>query len=365
MAVTRNGPSTSAATEPTATTLPPTSLTPLPAESSAWHVEKSFHLPWDAEDLELFFHYLGEVCAGLAGGDTQLWKDRVPRLAFRRHGVLHLLLAVSALHLARREPGRARGLEERAEVHLAVGLRWATAILPSLGPENCAELYVATILVWVCNLAKRPGPRNLLLVEEGSEVAWLELFRGVRLIVETIGLPTVFAGELGPSSSEDAQRGEQGEVSHHHHDQADYNTGINWEDALGRLSALVSSSADESARGACQSALDMMTWCFQDTYGTVARPRPTVDAKFSTIMTWVYCLSDEFIGALKEKDPVSLVLLAHFTVLLQTLDATWFMRGWAAHVLRGVHETLGPTWNEWLQWPALQIKDTGALTTTH
>ena len=261
-------------------------------------------------------------------------------------------------------------------MHLTIGLRRATEILPCLSTENHAELYVSTILVCICSFAKQPGPRNLLVVAEGSEVAWMELFRGVRTIVETFGLSSVYSGELGASPA-DAQGGQQVvEVSRQHgddqvspgelsnHDPANINTGMGWEDALDRLSGLISSSTDEAARGACQSALGMMTWCFQDMFGTSARPKAAVDAKFSTVMAWTYCLSDEYISALRQKDPASLVLLAHYAVLLQTLDAVWFMRGWAAHVLRGVSEILGPAWSEWLQWPTLQISDTGALIPT-
>ncbi|CAH0051046.1 unnamed protein product [Clonostachys solani] len=331
------------------------------ANSSMWHVERPLHLPWDAEDLELFFHYQNEVCAGMGGFDLQLWKDRTPRLAFRRHGVLHLLLAVSALHLSRQEPLRRRRLEERAEVHLAIGLLRTTDILPNLSAENCAELYVATILVCTCTFAKRPGPDNLLVVADGAEVAWWDLFRGVRIIVETIGIQAVFAGELGPMPS-DTQGDRQDKSPHPHH--VVPVAIVDWEDALDRLSVPISAVGDESVRGACQSALCIMKWCFQETYGTAVRPKSTPDAKFNNIMVWLYCLSEEFVGSLKEQEPASLILLAYFTVLLRTLATAWFMEGWAAHILQRVSEILGRTWNEWLQWPALQSKDSGALLTS-
>ncbi|KAK7215878.1 hypothetical protein V2G26_003881 [Clonostachys chloroleuca] len=327
-------------------------------DSSTWNVERPLHLPWDAEDLELFFHYQNEVCAGMGGPDLQLWKDRIPRLAFRRHGVLHLLLAVSAIHLSRQEPLRRGRLEERAEVHLAIGLRRTTDILPNLSVENCAELYVATILVCTCTLAKRPGPDNLLVVADGGEVSWWDLFRGVRIIVETIGMQAVFAGELGPMSS-DTQGDRQDGPPHPHHGYS--GVILDWEDALDRLSVPISAVADESVRGACQSALCIMKWCFQETYGTTMRPKTTADAKFNIIMAWLYCLSEEFVTSLKEKEPASLVLLAHFAVLLRSLSTAWFMEGWAPHILQRVCEILGPARTEWVKWPALQIKDFSTL----
>ncbi|KAI1736266.1 hypothetical protein F4680DRAFT_469145 [Xylaria scruposa] len=144
-------------------------------------------------------------------------------------------MRTSALHLARRESNRCCQLEERAEMHLTIGRRRVTEILPNLSAENCAELYVATILVCICNFAKRPGPGHLLLVADGSEVAWWELFRGVRIIVESIGLSTVFSGELGPLPSD--TEGDQQDENPRHHRRVSLNV-IEWEAPLGCLSSL-------------------------------------------------------------------------------------------------------------------------------
>ncbi|KAJ3579145.1 hypothetical protein NPX13_g1427 [Xylaria arbuscula] len=316
--------------------------------SSDQGLEKTLHMPWDAQDIELFFHYTAKVCQDLSPADSSLWKDRVPRLSFRCHGVLHLLLAISAFHLSRQDNFRRDELEQRAEMHLALGLRRSTSLLPTLGVENCVELYVSTILVCICSFAKKPRPGHLVLVTDGSEVAWWELFRGVRVIIESIGISTLFAGELGPFS----HYGDQDHVPHHY--ERVNSVAAEWEDALARVSALVSSTPDYNVRDSCQSALNMMIWCFQDTYGTAANPKLTVDAKFSTIMAWPYCLSDEFIRHLKNKESVPLILLTYFAVIIQELDSVWFIEGWALHILQGVSNLLPSDVHEYVQWPILQ-----------
>ena len=322
-------------------------------------LERTLHVPWDACDIELFFHYTNKVCDGLGPADSSLWKDRVPRLSFRCHGVLHLLLALSALHLARHDNSRREKLEERAEMHLALGLRRSSAILPTLNAENCVELYISTVLVLICSLAKKPRPGHLFLITDGSEVAWLELFRGVRVVIESVGISTIFSGELGPSSSSYGIEADQDRDAHHHDDGVNMNV-AGWEDALSRVSTLISSIWDRNVKDACRNALDMLTWCFQETYGTASNPKLGADIKSSTIMAWPYCLSDDFIGHLKNKEPVPLILLVHFAVLMQALDAAWFVKGWPDHIIRGVSEMLRPELHECLQWPALQLRKAGA-----
>lgn len=339
----------------------PSSLTALSVTPSfAGDVQQPLYLPWDAEDLDLFFHYLNKLCANLGDNDAGLWRDRVPRLAFRRHGVLHLILAASALHLAREEPSRHKYLEERAEMHFAIGLRQTTRLLPNLGPGNCAELYVATILVIVCSFAKKPGPQHMFLVTDGVEVAWWELFKGVRIIVETIGMATVFAGELAPSTSSQRQDDGQsegnarGQLEFSHH--LEVTDAVDWEAALGRLSALLTSRSDDGVRDTYQSSLNVMTWCFQETFGTLEKPKCIIEAKLNGVMAWLYCVDDRFISCVKEKEPVSLILLAHFMVLLQTLSVVWLYQGWPEHVLRGVTEILGSAWDEMLEWPTRMVE---------
>ena len=59
---------------------------------------------------------------------------------------------------------------------------------------------------------------------------------------------------------------------------------------------------------------------------------------------------------LKSQQPISLVILAYFSVLVKTLEYEWFMQGWADHMLEGVAELLGEEYRHWLDWPAEEIR---------
>jgi hypothetical protein len=307
-------------------------------------VEPSLHLPWTVEDLELLHHYQSRTALTL--GDTPLWRDRVPPLAFRYHCVLHLILALSALHKLRLDPSESGRFEAKAEAHFVVGLRQAMDLLPTLNENNCTALYIATVLICSCTFAKRPRRQHLLVIAGRNEVAWWELFRGVRFVVERIGIAAIFAGELGPLPPEVPV--EPFIVDHIEFDFVD------WEEPLGKLAELVPLAA-EPARDMCQKMLSLLSWCFEEIYGTSARRKSRIEGRFEVVMAWLYYISDEFVLCLWEKEPVPLVLLAHFTVLLQLLERFWYMRGWGAHVLQGVSEILDPNYAPWLEWPTTQI----------
>lgn len=314
------------------------------------------HTQWGVEDMQLFYHYMSAVAVDT--GDDHLWRHQLPRIAFRRHTILHLILAISALHLARSEPNQSADLVHRAESHMNVGLRRATHDISSLDEENCAELYITTILICTYTFAKKPGPRNLLVVAEGQESAWWELFRGVRLIVERIGLPTILArlaSDVGPtdavSHKEPPNTQREAEVT--------ITDPLNWEVAFDSLSGLIDHTPPDQ-QGVYQATFNMLKWCFHDTFGATNH-RTIVNPKFQTIMAWLYVLDDQYVNMLKEADPVAMILLAHFAILLQTLEAVWFLDGWSSHILQGVHgileETSQEQWLQWLEWPQTQVQN--------
>ncbi|KAI1140285.1 hypothetical protein F5Y05DRAFT_312120 [Hypoxylon sp. FL0543] len=297
------------------------------------------------DDLELLHHYLTD--AQLSQGHKVLWQVKVPRLAFTHHYALHLLLAISALHMMRLEPDRSEHFRKLADTHHSIGIRQATELFPHLSKDNCSALYVAAALACSCSFARKPGLGNLLVVADGREVPWLDLLRGVRLIVENIGLEHVFSGVLAPfppAQSKDPPATDALEVEF-----------VPWEEPLSKLWTLVS-TAPTSTHEFYNSTLGCLSWCFQETFGTSACPKTEIIGKFEVIIAWLYKLEDHFVRLLRGKQPTALIILAHFAILLSTLEYCWFVQGWAIHVSRGIADVLDSSYQHWLQWPNEQIE---------
>ena len=71
---------------------------------------------------------------------------------------------------------------------------------------------------------------------------------------------------------------------------------------------------------------------------------------------WIHLVSDRYVELLSERQPGSLIVYAHYAVLLQRSSVRyWYLNGVAEQILR-VAEALVPSeWAVWLDWPKQQL----------
>ncbi|OKL58809.1 hypothetical protein UA08_05738 [Talaromyces atroroseus] len=302
----------------------------------------------NVDDLELFYHYLNHRCLKRSG--EHMWHVKVPQLGFQHPYVLHLILAMAAFHLVHLAPpdsdvARFEGL---ADHHYEAGLREVSRLIPSINRHNLVSLYVATVLICLITCAKRPSPGHLLLVAEGQEVSWWQLLRGVRYMrdLDVHGLQLSFHTEESTEEQPHATT-----------------RPVHWERPLDGISKFIAQEATSPGKEVYEKALADLSGCFRDSFGTASQPKEGsgVDGEFQFIMGWVYRTEEDFVLCLKNQQPISLIILAYFSVLIKTLEYEWFMQGWASHILEGVGERLRIEYRHWLDWPAEQIREIEAF----
>jgi hypothetical protein len=66
---------------------------------------------------------------------------------------------------------------------------------------------------------------------------------------------------------------------------------------------------------------------------------------------WPIMLQRGSIRLLRQKTPLSLVLLAHYCIVLYHLDGFWFLRGWHKALLTEITESLPLELQMWVLWP--------------
>ncbi|KAM3440725.1 hypothetical protein NHJ13734_003115 [Beauveria thailandica] len=284
------------------------------------------------DDLALLHHYHTVTAPTL--GDARLWRDAAPRLGREHPCIFHIMLSISAYHVVRlRGPATTTTTTSAAdcrlrlaEHHYEAAVRLAVPMLPRLDVGNCQALYIVTVLICFTAFARGPSSEGdlLLVAQQQGLVPWMSLLRGVRFVIETVGSSTVFSGFLTP---------------------------------------VPETTPDEaSCRGGgakiYERAIESLTRCFETTFGEekeeeeekedAAVPKKCTHGQVHVVMAWAYTLDPDFVAKLAERDHVSLVLLGHFAILVQTLGRYWFIEGWGEHILRQVRQILGEDWNDLL-----------------
>ncbi|RGP72012.1 sterol uptake control 2 [Fusarium longipes] len=252
-------------------------------------------------DLRLYHHYI--TVASLTFGDDVMWHDKVPRLAFDNPYILHLMLALSALHLARLEVTEATKYEQLAEKHHSIALSHVTNLLPQIKQDNCSALYIATVLICSYAFAKPPKKCHLLVPFDGKETAWWNLFRGVRFVIETMSLEAIFSGPIGPFPPETTSNipppvGRTGYIA--------------WEQPLADLSAMIHNS-QSSEFPSLGEICDALVSCFGDVFGTAEQPQQVTHGKTPAVMRWLWFIEDDFTKQVEKLNPHVLLLLAYFS----------------------------------------------------
>ncbi|KAM0743017.1 hypothetical protein ACQRIT_003194 [Beauveria bassiana] len=282
------------------------------------------------DDLALLHHYHTVTAPTL--GDARLWRDAAPRLGREHPCIFHIMLSLSAYHLARLRPATttssasAAHCRRLAEHHYEAAVRLAVPMLPRLDVGNCQALYVVTVLICFTAFARGPSSSGdlLLVAQQQGLVPWMSLLRGVRFVLETVGSATVLSGFLAPVPETTPE--------------ACY--------------AYAASAAAADAAKIYDGAIKSLVRCFETTFreDDATVPKTCTQGQVHVVMAWAYTLDPDFVAKLAESDEISLVLLGHFAVLVQTLGRYWFIKGWGEHILREVRQILGEEWADLLPY---------------
>ncbi|KAI3400845.1 hypothetical protein diail_1534 [Diaporthe ilicicola] len=319
-------------------------------------------------DLQLLHHYMYKASINVAKskGPDQFWSIDVPQMGFANPHTLHLVLTYSALHMSRHEADaeRQQQLHDEAVLHFATALQQTRLELSRLCRANAHALYVSSMLVCFCTFAKGPSPGDFLMFTSaggGEPATWLQLVRGVRIIIETIGSPFMF-DETGPlramfASGPDRWSQDRGEERRERERQHR----PDWRGPVDRLRLHICSLLRPSDFGRREDvcrlslrALEAICEPCEAMWGKTPDD-PLERDKESSVFAWLYRLDDDYIRCLERKEQLALVVYAYFALVLKELEVFWFMEGWAEHIILGVDQLLDEGHRKWLEWPKEQL----------
>lgn len=324
----------------------PKNQSPSPIQSTEPLVE---FLPFESislADLHLFHNYtISTYQTMVEDGDRNgIWQNHLVQWGMEFPSILHLILALSALHLAYKNPESRDKYIQQADNHFTFGVRTVTSVLSQLNAENCQKIYMAAVLVCFIYFGRGPRPGEYLIFSDAGAAEWQVLMRGVRTIVSSYHAK-VFSGILEPKAEEmepflsDAMRIELHEHTIH-------------VEALQRL--IDQEITDESTRTMYRHAINNLLEIMREAYENRSIGDPGVGL-MHLLIGWLYRLPGELVGLLEHKEPRALVILAYWAVMLKYMDSVWFMKGWAEHVLLGISACLQQEYRPWIEWPLRRV----------
>jgi hypothetical protein len=284
-------------------------------------------------DAELMYHWTTSTSNSLSAqsAGAAFWRTNVTEVGFTHQYLLHLLFAITALHLAHCRPLRRNEYIARADHHYAAALPSVTSELSHINEDNCDAVLLSVQFICFITWARGPQPGEFLAFGEKGRSDWLIMFRGVRTTLESLD-PGTFRRSLAPNL-----RTKTGPLPELKPPPA-------YEAPLGELLAYVKSSSITSQLESNLYSHEVLKESYHKRYNGI-------DGEYHVVFAWLYKMEEEFLEALQKHSAVPLVLYAHFTVLMNDMEGSWYMRGWTAHVLGGIWGILRDEDRIWIRWP--------------
>ncbi|KAJ4988503.1 sterol uptake control protein 2 [Stagonosporopsis vannaccii] len=346
----------------TGSPLPVTSApTPSSAEGGVFdpNVSNAFVAPFQDPtilnllQLRLLHHYttVTALTLGADSGAHEVYATIVPQTAFEYPFLLHVLLALAALHLS-----RLSGSSQEAIEFALIGGRHHDAALANfqvtirdIDESNFKSVLMFAGLLFPYSCASSVEHSQDVDHAFDSLLSNFTLTRRVRPMVSSF-YNAMKASVLEKLIPQDVQ-------------------GIDW---------LTQEPPEETElvqlRKFAQAVHHLYPPDIVDAYGyavhilvlTFAAAKKSNEPPSDALLKiWLHFVSDRYVELLSERQPGSLIIYAHYAVLLRKSSVHyWYLAGVAEQILQ-VAEALVPSeWSGWLDWPKEQMRGFQSAATT-
>ncbi|KAJ6024956.1 hypothetical protein N7540_005753 [Penicillium herquei] len=264
----------------------------------------------------------------------QVWEKHVTREALRAPFLMHGILALSALHLSHlREDGRHIMWLDAAIAHKSTALSMFTEQLRSISRSNAKAMMGFAGLAFAFSLASTlESTKDISRLDALIDV--FSMARGVETVMsadEAFIQTTDFAPLFDMTSPEvivpeDTVR------------------------ALDNLKRLYDRYALQSSDPNLET-YNTAIRCF----GRLVEFAYAEPTSMTLVAGWAIRAQAEYIDALKRREPLSLVILAHYSVFLHLARGNWCIGSWGHEVLEEILGNLDSDWLPHVSWASEKV----------
>ncbi|KAF2239819.1 hypothetical protein EV356DRAFT_511137 [Viridothelium virens] len=302
-----------------------------PVFSPADYLDRST-IRFSTRDMELLHHWTSATAFTIGGTDDLrvMMRDKLPIEGFAKPYLLHLILAVSSLHLAYLKPNENTVYSTLARHHYSAALPLFRANLQFMDETNCHALYGSSQLLAKYALACEKRPQRLLLspiLDSSAQTDWLMLIRG--------------AYSIRDSHSQILRRGPMSCTASDCWNGVSDNVESPYKENLERVTSLINGSY--SKYYATSSPMRLME------IGLLLRKLSSQQP--SQEYPWI------FFALLAQRRADAVFIFAHFCIILEKMndDSVWYMRNWSRTLFDECLRCLDDYWLPHLAWPLSTI----------
>ena len=341
--------------------------------SSADEHESLLRIPaLESIHLELLHNYTTLTSQTLSEDPLlkTVWRINVPKVGFVYDFVMRSIFALSALHTSLFAADKKGFYLNVARAEHGAALREITLTLSNVTAENCSALYIAAALTFFYAWASPRQPGDFFLVSNTGAAEWVFLLQGVRSISEN-WRAALLKGPFSPMLRLGEDR--MGNLARHCRRSAAWLSTVEHAQLAYLRRAVVQAAPDAETTAIYEQNIDRLETSFCSIFGVTrnavnspvaSSPSSLRDpgdrsgltvALTSNVYSWVYRLDDAFIELLIKRDPLALVIFAHFCVLLKFLGSCWWMQGWSTHLMQEIWDLLDEEHRLWICWPIEEL----------
>jgi hypothetical protein len=269
--------------------------------------------------------------------EDRVWKIEVPRQALQYDFLMNGLLALAALHIASTTapPESLAYIDTALEYHSLTFAPFRAAVT-NITPLNCEAVLAQAVITIVIGIAlpQLTADRDESQGMTENMIVVFELLQGVKNIF-SIGKPWIKLNLFTRASG--------------HWEGAPVELESTTQTALERLTSLNDESLENTDAAQHQinkKVIDSLRYCFAMFYDT---------ASPAHVLAWLAAVNKDFLDNVRRRQPLSLLILMHWGVLVGELDGQrWWARNSGRALVSELLKVLSPgnsRWQDALAWP--------------
>ena len=289
-----------------------------------------------AQDTQLLHHYCNVTAWTIAtdAHKRHVWRFRIPQIAQESRYLYHGVLALAAVHQASLQPSNGQTYRRIAGYHKSAAAENFRTTVQKVTADNCIAVCTSAGITILTELGSFHQGENYDPI--------IELLDKLKLVRSVVPLwqSSLHYMLQDKDSAVLLKRDAIHQAEHLSHD-------VHL--ALLRLGELLYKQAlpteDEKS---CEHAIKVLACDF-----TVVLLK---SQDFGQALRWGETVDEHFLNLVQRKEPLALIILAHFCVLLAHATGQWCFKGWVDDVFEAIKTAVGQRWIHHLDWAAKAMK---------